>query len=213
MKDEILSRALRIDDSRCAAALSNPLRRRIVLSLVGRSQSLTELSQTVDVELKRLHYHVTALVDIGLLQIQGVVRRAGRPIKRYVAVAHAFYVPDGLAVSTPGEALALELRKSLTERRRISGVGTVYDVDAEGNHRMRPRRSPRPREVAWIERWQVLQLSAVGVRGLADELSACIARAAATRDEHGLRTYLVHVAVAPRPGSGRGRRTGGPASD
>ena len=69
MIGDILSRALRIDDRPRAAALSDPLRRRVILSLVGSGRSLTELSHRVDVELKRLHYHVTALVQMGLVRV------------------------------------------------------------------------------------------------------------------------------------------------
>lgn len=170
-------------------------------SLVGRGQSLTELSQSVDVAVKRLHYHVTVLVKIGLLVVGDVVPRAGRPIKRYAAVAEAFYVPDGLAEPSPGQALASELRKSLTERRRSSAVGSVYYVDAEGSHRIRLLRKPRLRELPWIERWQVLELSAAGARRLAEELGACIDRSMAEREEPLLRRHLVHLAVAPMLGS------------
>ena len=87
MPDDLLSRAFRVRDPKMAAALSDPLRRRVVLLLAKRERSLGELALAADVELKRLHYHVGVLQALGLVVVTGRRPRAGRPAKLYRAVA------------------------------------------------------------------------------------------------------------------------------
>ena len=65
MKDDTLSRAHRITDRRAAAAFSDALRRRLVLELARRERAIAELAASTGLDLKRVHYHVTALTKIG----------------------------------------------------------------------------------------------------------------------------------------------------
>src|SRR5262245_51941050 len=87
MKDDTLSRAHRITDVRAAAAFSEPLRRRLVLELAGRERALAELAASTGLDLKRVHYHVTALQKLGLVRVTRKQARAGRAIKFYRTVA------------------------------------------------------------------------------------------------------------------------------
>jgi len=69
MKDDTLSRAHRVSDRRAAAAFADPLRRRLVLELARRERALAELATSTGLDLKRVHYHVTALKKLGLVTV------------------------------------------------------------------------------------------------------------------------------------------------
>ncbi len=196
MKDEILSRAVRIDDDRRAAAFSSPLRRRLVLSLVPREQSVKELSDCLGVEMKRLHYHVTALLALGLVTIAREQPRAGRPVKFYRAASRSFLVLDNVASTAPADALASSLREALQQQRERSSGGFLYDADANGRLRMRRVEARGRHPAAAIEQWRVMKLSGADSARLAQELSECVARYA---DSPSGQAYIVHLAVATHP--------------
>ena len=202
MKDEILSRAMRVDDRRAAAAFSDPLRRRLLLQLIGREQSVAELAGATGMELKRLHYHVTALAGLGLIRVTAQRARAGRAAKLYRAAADAFYVPAALGgTSGPHEAMAVALTESLAAVRRRSGAGMVYYLE-HGAPRMRAISIAQAERAATAELWKVLRLSRAEAQRLAEELAQCLYRYSHSR-ERGARAYLVHIALAPGPAAER----------
>lgn len=197
MKDQILSRAHTVATSAQAGALADPLRRRILLSLIPRPRSVAELAASEGIELKRLHYHVGALVRIGLLTVTGERRRAGRPIKSYRAVAEAFFVPQGLAEAAPGDALAVELRQSLRMERERTHAGTLF-YSEDGRPRMRPVAGRTNASTAFAaEHWQLLRLSKDQAARLLDELARCVAACADQPPPSRGATCLVHIAIAP----------------
>ncbi|MDP9123015.1 MAG: winged helix-turn-helix domain-containing protein [Pseudomonadota bacterium] len=196
MKDKILSRTLRIEDDRRAAAFSAPLRRRLVLALVPREQSVKELSDSLGVEMKRLHYHVTMLVKLELVIVAREQPRAGRPVKFYRAASSSFFVPDSVASTAPTDALVDGLRESLQRQRERSSGGFLYDTDAGGRLRMRRVEAHGRRPVAAIEQWRLMRLSRADAARLVQELSECVARYAGSPSGQ---AHLVHLAVAPHP--------------
>jgi DNA-binding transcriptional ArsR family regulator len=197
MPEEILSRAYRISDRRAAAALADPLRRRVVLLLALRDRSVTELASAVGVELKRLHYHVESLRRIGLLTVTSERARAGRPIKRYRAVADTFFVPVESMDVTPGARLAEELRGALARLTDASQEGVLYQVSSKGEFLMRLIQGPRSKSIPMAERWLVLKLSRLEAQRLAKEVEQWL-QAAAERSRGSSESYLVHFALAPR---------------
>lgn len=200
MKDQILSRTLRIEDGRRAAAFSAPLRRRLILALVPRERSVKDLADSLGVEMKRLHYHVTALVELGLVVVAREQPRAGRPVKLYRAASSSFFVPDNVASTAPTDALANGLREAVRRQRERSSGGFQFDTDAAGSPRMTRVEARGRRPEAAIEQWRVLKLSRADAARLAQELSECVARYAGSPAGQ---AHLVHVAVALRPdGSG-----------
>lgn len=195
MKDQTLSRALRIDDDRRAAAFSSPLRRRLVLTLVPREQSAKELSDCLGIEMKRLHYHVTALVALGLVVIAREQPRAGRSVKFYRAASSSFFVADNVASTAPADALANGLRKALQRQRERSSGGLLYDTDPDGRLRMRRVEGRGRHPHAAIEQWRLMRLSRADAARLVQELSECVERYAGSSSGE---AHLVHLAVAPR---------------
>jgi DNA-binding transcriptional ArsR family regulator len=205
MKDAILSSARRIGDPRVAACFSDPLRRRLVLHLARGELSLTELARVTGLELKNLHYHVTALRKLGLLVVTRERRRAGRAVKMYRARASAFFVPESVMPSGSTAALTQQLRRSLDSGRDRSQDGVLYHLGDDGEPRMRPVKTAPARQGDAAEYWQVLKLSRTEALRLAKDIGDCLKRYAG---RHGVArdAYLVHFAFAPRE-SGAARRS------
>jgi len=197
MKDDTLSRAHRITDARAAAALSDPLRRRLVLELAGRERALAELAASCELDLKRVHYHVTALKKLGLVKVTRKQERAGRAIKFYRAVADAFFVPADTQAQPPHAALARELSASIARLRDASLEGTLYHVSDDGRLRMQAVQRALVGGDAHGETWRVLRLSRADAARLAKDVETCFL-AFAARDRRNAKAYLVRFAFAPR---------------
>ena len=193
MKDQILNSTLRIEEARRAAAFSVPLRRRLVLALALRERSAKELSDGLGVELKRLHYHVTALLQLGLVTVARERARAGRPVKLYRAVSSRFFIPDSAAPTAPTDALASALRDAVRSERERSRGGVLYDTDAAGRPRMTRVEARGHPPAAAMEQWRVIRLSRADATRLSRELSECVARYAGSTSG---RPHLVHVGMA-----------------
>lgn len=195
MKDEILSRARRIANARAAAAFSDPLRHRLLLMFAGRERTLSEVAGATGLDLKRLHYHVTAMRNLGLLAVTRRERRAGRPIKFYRAVADAFFVPTALAPAPVHAGLDRELRDALAHLRDRTGEGTLYYAGEDGGPRMRLVRSAATVGAAYTEQWRMLRLSRADAARLIagiDALLKSFVPSGANGD-----SYLLHFAMAP----------------
>jgi len=197
MKDAALSRTLRVKDKRTARAFADPLRRRLLLTFVGREQALAEVAHASRLDLKRLHYHVTALKKLGLVAVTRTQRRAGRPIKFYRAVADAFFVPAELETAPPHVRLTADLRTALNRAREASREGVLYDVDDNGIARMRMLGVPSSGSRTSAEIWRFVRL----VPDDAPRLAAAMERIINTHasDRPGANAYLVHFAFAPVP--------------
>jgi DNA-binding transcriptional ArsR family regulator len=197
MKDALLSGAVEISDPRVAAIFSDPLRRRLVLLLAAGQRSLSELANDTGLDLKRLHYHVTTLQDLGLVIVKQKRARAGRAIKVYGTIASAFLVPANLSLSGPDVALMAELRKSLAEVHDRGAAGTLYYLTANGEPRMRPLTKAGARRAAAAEYWRVIKLSRTDLFHLTSAIEDCLKTIPKCKNESN-QTYLVHFAIAPR---------------
>lgn len=196
MKDDILSRARRVGDPRAAAALSDPLRRRLVLLLAARERSVAEMAKATGLDIKRLHYHVTALRKLGLIRVARTQRRAGRPIRLYRAAADAFFVSDDIAPSSPSDGLNDELRRSLKKLSDPTRQGMLYRLGDDGAPRIQPVREPGTSRLPAAELWRVLRLNHADARRLGEMIERCLGEFA---DRDGAaKPYLVHFAMAPR---------------
>ncbi len=197
MTATILSRALQVTDVRAAAALSHPMRRRLLLLLVGHERSVAELAVIMQLELKYLHYHAGALLKLGLIVIAHERARPGRRVKVYRAAAESFFVPGRVMAAGPFTALHAELRDSLAKVRGPSRGGILYDVDEHDEPRMRYKGNSAPKLLAAAEVWQVLRLSRAQALRLTQEISGRLK--AQRHAERGTeQDYLLHFALAPR---------------
>jgi hypothetical protein len=201
MEEEMLSRAMTVADARQAAVFTNSRLRRLLMLFAAGPLSVGEAAARSGIELKRLHHHVVRLRRLGLLQVAGERRRAGRPVKLYVTPAPAFFVPDTAAPAPFGERLARELRESLAaERSRSSAEGMLFTLGPGGEPVARTVGEDRTGEGPG-EMWQILRLRPADARTLTAELRELLRRYEGTRAEDGP-AYLVHAAVVRRTGAG-----------
>jgi len=194
MQSSAQSSDFRITRRTQAAALENPLRARLLMACAAEERSLTDLQRISDQTLAKLHYHVTRLLEAGLLRVSREQARGGRPIRFFRAVAERFLVPQEFLGELPGEAMAAELRNLLQMSR--GDVSLRYAADERGGFRMtlvRDDTGPSPKA---IELWQVFKLSRQQRDALAKELRELFERFA--KVEGGSETILAHAAFAPR---------------
>jgi DNA-binding transcriptional ArsR family regulator len=194
MQSHAQSSERRIADRAQAAVLENPLRARLLLACVAEERSLSDLQRLAGQTLPKLHYHVTRLLDAGLLRVSREQARGGRPIRFFRAVAESFLVPQKFLGELPGEAMAAEMR-TLLQRNR-GDVALRYAADERGGFRMtlvRDEAGPSPRA---LELWQVFKLTRQQRDELARELKDLFHRYA--KAEGGSETILAHAAFAPR---------------
>ena len=164
------------------------------MACAAEERSLTDLQRISDQTLAKLHYHVTRLLEAGLLRVSREQARGGRPIRFFRAVAERFLVPQEFLGELPGEAMAAELRNLLQMSR--GDVSLRYAADERGGFRMtlvRDDTGPSPKA---IELWQVFKLSRQQRDALAKELRELFERFA--KVEGGSETILAHAAFAPR---------------
>src|SRR5262249_16792209 len=153
---------LDIADRRAAAVLENPRQRRLLLLLVERARSTSELSRLTEAPLNLLHHHLRKLVSLGLARIEREEARSGAPVKFYRATARSFFVPAELMKQVPGASLEAQLRESLAQSLARTLQGAVYCHDGQGP-RMRLVREPDRRATA-AETWLELHLSETAAR-------------------------------------------------
>ena len=196
MKDEALSRAERISDARAAAALSNPMLRRLVLTFSRQPRSIGEISAQTGIELRRLHHHVTRLCRMGLLRIDCERPRRGRPVKLYRASAESYFIPYEVATELLTEPLSRELRGRIRSENLKSEDGVLLTTDEDGVPLMRPVSSEGAAKRA-MEFWLILRLDPAEAKGLERDLKELLDRYAGRTTGHG-KPYLVHAALAQR---------------
>ena len=194
MQSGVQSSEMRVCMPAQAVALQNPLRARLLMACVKEEPSLTELRRISGETLPKLHYHITRLLEAGLLRVSREQARGGRPIRFFRAVADSFLVPQEFLGELPGEAMAAEMRNLLQQGR--GDVSLRYAADERGGFRMtlvRDEAGPSPRA---LELWQVFRLTRQQRDALAKELRELFERYAKT--EGGSETFLVHAAFARR---------------
>lgn len=93
MKETFRTSTLKVEDSRMAKILAHPQDLRYLAPFIGREQRASEVAQALAVPLTTLAYRIRKLLDLGLLEVARIKRRAGSPVKHYRAVADTFFVP------------------------------------------------------------------------------------------------------------------------
>jgi hypothetical protein len=177
--------------------MCRPFQRHLVLSLIGRDASLSELVAESGLSMRTLHYQVVRLVKLGLLKIASRTKRGGRPIKRYTATAEAFFVPESLMTWRPGAVLERELRDALG---RAHADGILFFRDSAGGMLMRDvRTAPADPRIA-ADSWQILNLDEREARQLATEIRKLVEHARTSPPHRRQKKYLVRWALLLRIG-------------
>ena len=182
-----------IATSAAAAVFASMRQRRILLTLIDREQSLSDLMAATGLPLNLLHYHVRKMIRLGLVEITAQRKRAGAPITLYRARAKVFFVPAALSPALPGAEMSAKLHATL--ERSLAGTvkGTAYFHDGGGPRMVPVYHEARGRMTGayWVE----LRLADSDAQRLATELGDILKRFR-KRAGKGPR-YLIHTAMAP----------------
>jgi hypothetical protein len=107
-----------VNDPRAATFLSDPEHNGYFSPFLERELTLSELALELQVPLNKLHYWVTKMLELGLVRITRVQKRAGRAVRYYSAVAPAFFVPFA---AIPAETFEAQLTlEDVSHQRRLS---------------------------------------------------------------------------------------------
>ncbi|MBA2301885.1 MAG: hypothetical protein H0W08_04560 [Acidobacteria bacterium] len=186
-----------VRDRRAADAMCRPFQRHLVLSLIGRDASISELVADSGLSMRALHYQVVRLVKLGLLKIASRTRRGGRPIKRYTAAAEVFFVPESLLTWRPGAVLERELRDALG---RAHADGVLFYRDSAGGMSMRDVRTAPVDKRIVTDIWQILNLDEHEAKQLAAEIKKLVEHVKTRPPHRRQKKYLVRCALLLRTG-------------
>jgi DNA-binding transcriptional ArsR family regulator len=145
-------------------ALADPLRFRLVQALVNDELSVSGLADAVGAPVTRLYHHVQLLLEAGLIEEAGRVRRRGVEERIYRAVARDFRMDGSLLEMEAGQDRTPESLIKLV--RSVLGGALQQLTEGIRNREVEPGRSGR----GMILQEQELNLSAKGFEALAKEL-------------------------------------------
>jgi len=184
---------VRITTAQAASVFGAARQRKILLSLIERERSLSQLERLTRTPLNLLHHHVGKLMQLRLARIARVEARAGAPIKYYRAAARRFFVPAELMGANPGAELTSRLQQRL--ERSLAGFvkGVEYSHDGNGP---RMRLVKEPGHAVVTDLWLELRLSDADAAALDAELRGVFRRFEA-RSKSAHHPYLVRAAMAP----------------
>lgn len=208
-----------VADPRAARLLADPSWRLWIEPFLGRASGIAEAAARLDRPLDAVRYRVRRMHELGLLEIIGERRRAGRPVRLYRTVADGFVVPfaatpyadveERLLAALVAEAqrfarsAGAALRDGGIEARRIYRApdGTVHDESAADDDALVRAADADPIESLALD----VRLPRSVARRLLRELIAFARRAEALEREPGddasgpVRTYAIGLRIAPVP--------------
>ncbi len=198
MQQPIRSHQVTIHDPRAAAVFTKSHLRRLLLQFADRPRGVAEVAAELSIDLKQLHHTVTRLCRLGLLEVVGERKRAGRPIKLYRCTGSSYRIPSKLAPVPFSRGLAAELQAAIARDAVATTEGMVFALDRQG--RVAGHVLERPGTgLAPLDSWRILRLSSTQARQLKQALGEVLDRFqdhASTAGE----VYLVHTGMARRPG-------------
>lgn len=92
---------VRVENPEAAAILANPDRLRYLTPFVGTERSVSEAARALEISLNRLKYWIGRFLKLSLIRVSS----ASDGVKRYRAVADAFFVPFEATSAETAEAL------------------------------------------------------------------------------------------------------------
>ena len=94
-----------------------------------KGRSISEAAERVERSLQRTHYWTRRLLDAGLVEVCEVIRRPGRPIRRYRSVADEFIVRAEALPPGTFEVQMHEVNRALTRSFERSYPDLVHGGD------------------------------------------------------------------------------------
>lgn len=183
---------IKISDSAVAAIFAASLPGKIVQTLIGEALTLASLARITQTPLSLLHYHVSKCIKLGLVEIERIEPRAGRPLKHYRATARTFFVPSELLGKMPGDEMTRQLRDALDRNQALSVAGINFTHD--GHRPCVFLIKDHATQATAVELWLDVGLDNADAVNLIEELKALLDRYR-VRDNANEPRYLVHMAA------------------
>ncbi len=109
-----------VSNAKAAAFLSDPEHNGYFSPFLEREVTLSEVALELQVPLNKLHYWVTKMLELGIVHVTRIQKRAGRAVRYYSAVAPAFFVPFS---AIPAETFEAQLTlEDVSRQRRLSSA-------------------------------------------------------------------------------------------
>lgn len=93
MEYEKSSNSRKVVNPKAAELLTDWRQRRFLEPFIPGPTSMSEAAEALGVKLNAMHYRVGQLLELGLLEVVGSVKRKGRAVKLYGPTAEEFFVP------------------------------------------------------------------------------------------------------------------------
>ncbi len=124
-----MTTTLEISDAHVVKLLLAEEAGRYLDAYMGRVRSVSEAAVQVERSMQRTHYWTQRFQDAGLVEVAEVIRRKGRPIRRYRCVADEFVIPAKALPPGTFEAQMQEINRGLTSAFARSYPDLVYGGD------------------------------------------------------------------------------------
>lgn len=195
-----------------ADALTNPTSLRYLAPFLGRTLSVGEAARESGAKPNTTLRRVQRFVELGLLEVVGERKRAGRPIKLYRTVADIFFVPFEATHAESLEAALKErdayweklLRRNVVRARAesIGTWGTRFYRDSRGRLQVQTAVTPdanvttlHPEGPAALSLWRdQLMLDFADAKALQREMFELVRR---YQRLSGSQRYVVRMGLAP----------------
>jgi hypothetical protein len=192
--------------------LLDPHVRAQLTPFIGQTATVQEAAAASGASANTTLKRVQRFMDAGLLQVAGETPRAGRPVKRYTAVADAFFVPFEASANADLESALAEreaasqalLRRSVVRARRdaIGAWGTRIYRDSRGRLQVHMAVQPEAdasmldaAQPAVLSAWRdTVMLSHEDAKALQRELAELLDR---FENRSGPQRYALHFGLAP----------------
>jgi hypothetical protein len=209
---------LELHDPELAAVLLEATTLRYLEPFMGQSRSADEVAKEMNISLNTLLYQIKRLTQLGFLELSSQTPRRGRAIKRYCAVAKAFFIPfDATHFDTFSDLLLHEykplylrfiegfLNAAIQMVNQNAGQDFGMNVSKEDGrltvrHGTHPLRSVHvnplhPQAPAIILLWEdQLRLDFESAKTMQAELFELFEK---YRTQDGSGSYIAHIALAP----------------
>lgn len=209
---------LELRDPKLAAMLLEANTLRYLEPFVDDSRSADEVAKEMNISLNTLLYQIKRLIQLGFLELSSQTPRRGRPIKRYRAVAKAFFIPfDATHFDTFSQMLLREyeplyqrfiegfLSAAVQMVNQNAGQDIGMNISKEDGrftvrHGTNPLRSVHlnplePTAPAILLLWQdQLRLDFETAKTMQAELFEILEK---YRAQDGSGSYIAHIALAP----------------
>jgi hypothetical protein len=200
-----------VSDQTQARFLTDPAKKTFFTPFLARERRIAQAAAEVGCSTNRMLYQVRTLMDCGLLRVQRVEPRAGRPVKVYRSVYDAYFVPfyvtpyDTLEqrITVQGDpiwaslvaAYADALRRSKRHGHLLHRVNDIVHTTDQ-----LPETTPSGQAIFWSD--TTLTIRDIDARELGSDVRQWYEKAQrmseTAREDKNARRYLCLAALLPR---------------